>query len=131
MCQAAIISAGYSPGLGFIHTGKTLSFAYDIADLYKADLTIPLAFEVVAEGAGNLESRVRRACRDTFHQRALLARIVPDIERALSAEPVGAQAQLDFDADDALPGGWWDPLLGEVAGGINRAGGGDDDDSPW
>jgi CRISPR-associated protein Cas1 len=43
ICHAAIVSMGYSPALGFIHTGKMLSFVYDIADLYKADLTIPLA----------------------------------------------------------------------------------------
>ncbi len=35
ICQAAIVSAGYSPALGFIHTGKMLSFVYDIGDLYK------------------------------------------------------------------------------------------------
>ena len=39
LCHAAIVSAGYSPGLGFIHQGKQLSFVYDIADLYKMDLT--------------------------------------------------------------------------------------------
>lgn len=37
VCHAAILSAGYSPGLGFVHTGKLLSFLYDIADLYKAE----------------------------------------------------------------------------------------------
>lgn len=36
VCQAAIVSLGYSPALGFVHTGKQLSFVYDIADLYKA-----------------------------------------------------------------------------------------------
>ena len=35
LCHAAIVSLGYSPGLGFVHTGKQLSFVYDIADLYK------------------------------------------------------------------------------------------------
>ncbi|MCC6680465.1 MAG: CRISPR-associated endonuclease Cas1 [Phycisphaeraceae bacterium] len=40
LVHAAIISAGYSPAIGFIHTGKQLSFVYDIADLYKAELTI-------------------------------------------------------------------------------------------
>ena len=50
LCHAAIVSGGYSPGLGFIHTGKQLSFVYDIADLYKVDMTIPLAFRIAAEG---------------------------------------------------------------------------------
>jgi CRISPR-associated protein Cas1 len=121
ICHAAIISTGYSPALGFIHTGKMLSFVYDVADLYKVELTIPVAFAVVAEGVGDLEGRVRRACRDTFHAKRLLSRIVPDIERALTVEdgPVGSDE--DFDADAALPGGLWDPEIGEVAGGVNQA----------
>ena len=49
LCHAAIVSLGFSPGLGFIHTGKQMSFVYDIADLYKADITIPAAFSAVAE----------------------------------------------------------------------------------
>lgn len=47
VCQAAIYSLGYSSALGFVHTGKMLSFVYDIADLYKAETTIPAAFEAV------------------------------------------------------------------------------------
>ena len=47
ICQGAIVSMGYSAGLGFIHTGKMLSFVYDIADLYKAECSIPAAFSVV------------------------------------------------------------------------------------
>ena len=43
-----IFALGLSPGLGFIHVGHDCSFVYDIADLYKADITIPLAFEVAA-----------------------------------------------------------------------------------
>lgn len=34
ICHAAIVSLGYSPALGFVHTGKQLSFVYDIADIY-------------------------------------------------------------------------------------------------
>jgi len=49
VCHAAILAAGYSPAIGFIHTGTMLSFVYDIADLYKTDLTVPLAFRVAAE----------------------------------------------------------------------------------
>src|SRR5579875_1840857 len=83
ICHAAIVSAGYSPALGFIHTGKMLSFVYDVADLYKVDLTIPIAFRVVAESTSQLERRTRQACRDAFHASRLLERIVPDIESVL------------------------------------------------
>ncbi len=126
ICHAAIVSAGYSPALGFIHTGKMLSFVYDIADLYKAELTIPVAFRVVAAGTESLETRVRYACRDSFRAARLLQRIVPDIDTALAAtaaETTGGP--VDFDRDEAAPGGLWDIDKGEVAGGINRA---DDED---
>ena len=46
--HAAIVSLGCAPGLGFVHTGNSWSFVYDVADLYKAEITIPTAFEVVA-----------------------------------------------------------------------------------
>ena len=47
--HAVIQALGCSPGLGFVHTGHECSFVYDIADLYKADITIPLAFELAAK----------------------------------------------------------------------------------
>ncbi len=54
VCHAAIVSLGYSAGLGFVHTGKQLSFVYDIADLYKTETTIPVAFEAVTRLFVNL-----------------------------------------------------------------------------
>lgn len=119
VCHAAIVAAGYSPGLGFIHTGKALSFVYDVADLYKVDLAIPVAFVAAADGSDGLEGRVRKLCRDLFRERRLLARIVPDIQFALAAGGQGGDAELDADA--ALPGGLWDPELGVVRGGHNHA----------
>jgi CRISPR-associated protein Cas1 len=119
ICHAAIVSAGYSPALGFIHTGKMLSFVYDVADLYKTEVTIPVAFHVVGEGIHDLESRVRLACRDSFRAARLLQRIVPDLEQALGA--ANARADYDFDSDEAAPGSLWDDQRGEVAGGMNRA----------
>jgi len=123
VCHAAIVAAGYSPALGFIHTGKMLSFVYDVADLYKVELTIPAAFRAAADGSDGLEGRVRRACRDAFHAQRLLARIVDDIEAGLRIEDEGSDAVLgvDFDAEMAVPGGLWDSAAGEVAGGVNWA----------
>lgn len=112
ICHAAIVSGGYSPGLGFIHNGKQLSFVYDIADLYKVDLTIPTAFKIVSESPRSVESRVREACRDKFRETKLLQRILPDIDQLLDisgniSEPIG-----DIDADAALPEELWGPLEG-------------------
>ena len=118
ICHAAIVSTGFSPALGFIHTGKMLSFVYDIADLYKTEITIPAAFRTVADGVEDLEGRVRRACRDIFGETRLMDRIVPDIEKVLNVREEG-DTELLLDADSALPGGLWDPDDGIVSGGIN------------
>jgi CRISPR-associated protein Cas1 len=109
ICHAAIVSAGLSPGLGFIHTGFQLSFVYDIADLYKAELTIPLAFRLAAESGGNLESRVRHACRDAFRDTRLLERILPDMDAILGITDEDLAAEEDVDRPDALPPSWWTP----------------------
>jgi CRISPR-associated protein Cas1 len=135
LCHAAIVSAGYSAGLGFIHTGKQLSFVYDVADLYKTRLTVPLAFQLTAESPLQLETRVRRACRDLFHTHRLLGRILNDIEQLLNLtkpwKPIpwgpidqsSAWATSDegdaFDADPALPGALWSDAESEVPGGIS------------
>lgn len=116
LCHAAIVSAGYAPGLGFVHTGKTLSFVYDIADLYKTRLTVPLAFKLTAESVLKLETRVRQACRNLFYQQQLLGRIVDDIDAMLNlTRPLDRRADFaahlsfDFDSDPAAPGDLWEP----------------------
>ncbi len=87
--EAAVLAAGYAPAVGFIHTGKPLSFVYDIADIYKFDTVVPVAFKVAASRpAGNPERAVRLACRDIFRQSKLLDRIIPDIEDILAAGEV-------------------------------------------
>lgn len=120
VCGAAIVSVGYSTALGFIHTGKQLSFVYDIADLYKADITIPLAFRAVATGdIDGLERKVRLMCRDKFNEMDLLSRIVPDIDKALDVKIPSELIFEDFDTDQVVPGKVWDPIKGSLPGGVN------------
>ena len=78
LCHAAIVSMGFSPGLGFIHTGKQLSFVYDIADLYKTETTIPAAFEAVS-GGGDVHKAIRTLCRKYFGTARLMERIPKDL----------------------------------------------------
>jgi CRISPR-associated protein Cas1 len=85
LCHAAILSAGYSAAIGFIHTGKMLSFVYDVADWYKSDVTVPLAFRLVSEGADEIERRTSRACRQAFFAARLSDRILPDIAEVFNA----------------------------------------------
>ena len=86
VAEAAVLAAGYAPAVGFIHTGKPLSFVYDVADVYKFETVVPVAFKVAASNpSGNPERAVRLGCRDIFRQTRLLDRIIPDIEEILAA----------------------------------------------
>jgi CRISPR-associated protein Cas1 len=127
ICHAAIVSAGYSPALGFIHTGKQLSFVYDVADLYKADTLIPLAFDLVMEYEESIERRMRHGLRERIREVGLLKRIVDDLNRlflGLDEEKKDISEVEDRYAEDpSRPGGLWDPS-GERPGGISY--GGDD-----
>lgn len=114
ICHAAIVSGGYSPGLGFIHNGKQLSFVYDIADLYKVELTIPIAFKMTAESTEKLESRVRQASRELFREQKLLDRILPDIDNVLGITAQDLEKGAEADSDMARPEPLWDFPLGEV-----------------
>lgn len=112
LCQAAILSIGLSPAIGFIHTGKQLSFVYDIADLYKVDFSLPVAFEMAAQGPDNLEREVRLRCRDVFREARLMDRVVPDIRAVLGDESPRGFAAV-FDDDAALPAPLWEPTSGD------------------
>jgi len=83
--EAAVLAAGYAPAVGFIHTGKPLSFVYDVADLFKFETVVPAAFQVAARMPKQPEREVRLACRDIFRSSHLLARIIPTIEEVLAA----------------------------------------------
>lgn len=85
ICEAAVLAAGYAPAIGFIHTGKPLSFVYDIADLFKFDEIIPQAFKIAAKNYPNPEREVRLMCRDVFRQSKILKKIIPTIEEVLAA----------------------------------------------
>ncbi|MFI6646320.1 type I-E CRISPR-associated endonuclease Cas1e [Streptomyces sp. NPDC050529] len=83
IAHAVVSSLGCSPALGFVHSGHELSFVLDIADLYKTEVGIPLAFDVAAEGDEDIASRTRRALRDRINELSLLDRCVDDIKGLL------------------------------------------------
>ncbi len=85
LSEAAILAAGYSPAIGFIHTGKPKSFVYDIADIFKFETVVPVAFAIAAKNPQDPEAEVRWACREAFRKSKLLTRIIPEIEKILSA----------------------------------------------
>ncbi len=90
LTEAAVLAAGYAPAIGFLHTGKPLSFVYDIADLWKLQTVVPEAFRIAGQASkGRLsmpvERAVRQACRDAFRRTGLLGKIIPQIEEVLQA----------------------------------------------
>lgn len=90
LTEAAVLAAGYAPAIGFLHTGKPLSFVYDIADLWKLQTVVPEAFRIAGQAArGKLDMApdraVRLACRDSFRKSGLLAKLIPQIEEVLAA----------------------------------------------
>ena len=116
LCHAAIVSLGYSPGLGFVHTGKQLSFVYDIADLYKVETTIPAAFAAVKSApkpTDDLSKAVRVNCRDYFANTKLLSRIPRDIAWLLQ------DAEVEHRDNAISAGALWDAGEGTVEGGVN------------
>lgn len=83
--EAAILAAGYAPAIGFIHTGKPLSFVYDIADILKFDSVVPLAFKIAAKKTFAPDRDVRLACREEFRQGKVLKKLIPLIDDVLAA----------------------------------------------
>jgi CRISPR-associated protein Cas1 len=130
LCHAAIVATGFTPGLGFIHAGKLLSFVYDVADLYKVEVTVPVAFRLVREGTSKIESRARKACREAFVSAGILERLVPDVQRALGLLPeksrlaVHRREAAEAPGEEGLgeaPGGLWNPDGSSTPGGQNFA----------
>lgn len=83
--EAAVLAAGYSPGIGFIHSGKPLSFVYDIADLFKFETVVPIAFKIAKKKSQYAEREVRYACRDAFRESRILQKLIPSIHEVLAA----------------------------------------------
>ena len=94
LAHAVIAALGCSPGLGFVHVGHECSFVYDVADLYKAETTIPIAFEIAAQDAPDIGAAVRRRMRDEMMRLHLLERMTKDIQFLLNEEETPLEANV-------------------------------------
>jgi len=84
LITSVIYTMGYSPHIGFIHSGSPLPFVYDLADLYKEYLCIDLAFYLTLDMAGKYNKyRVSSEFRNRVLRSNLLEQINPDIEQLL------------------------------------------------
>lgn len=86
LAHAVICSMGCSPALGFVHIGHECSFVYDIADLYKAEVTIPISFEAAASVNDDISRFVRHRVRDEMVKAHMIERMVHDIKYLLMPE---------------------------------------------
>lgn len=120
--HAVIVALGCSPGLGFVHTGHDRSFVYDVADLYKANISIPIAFDIAAAEPLDVGSATRRAVREYMRDGAFLETCVRDIKTLLrtdEADPEQEPADLEVDADIVM---LWDDNGRTVAAGRSYEG---------
>lgn len=113
IAQCVIAAFGCSPALGFVHTGHDRSFVYDFADLYKADITIPIAFSVVAENPEDVGGETRRRVRDAFATGHILERMVHDLQWLL----LPAEEEDGFAEAGVVR--LWDDKGGDVAAGVS------------
>ncbi|MGW7433295.1 type I-E CRISPR-associated endonuclease Cas1e [Streptomyces sp. NPDC054861] len=127
IAHAMVTSLSCSPALGFVHSGHELSFVLDIADLYKTELGIPVAFDVAAESDEDVGSRTRRALRDRINQTSLLNRCVNDIKQLLLPQTALLNAQ-DRDVVSLQSDGGHTVAAGRNYGGNDD---GDDKEIVW
>jgi CRISPR-associated protein Cas1 len=118
--HAAVLALGCSPALGFIHSGTQLAFVYDIADLFKMRVTVPLAFSLHA--SPNAEREARRKLREEFRLLKLMPEIITAIQQVLDPDSAGPLPDRTTDITHL-----WDPQAGALPAGVNY---GDDRDLP-
>lgn len=84
---SAVHALGYSPHIGFIHSGSPLPFIYDLADLYKEQLCIDLAFALTLEMGGRYNKhKVANAFKKRVIDMDLLTIVAKDIEDSLGVK---------------------------------------------
>lgn len=101
--EAAILAAGYAPAIGFLHTGKPLSFVYDISDIIKFETVVPVAFQVAAKKTYSPDRDVRIACREAFRKTKILKRLIPLIEEVLDAGEIKPPEPYEDAQPPAIP----------------------------
>ncbi|MEQ9970525.1 type I-E CRISPR-associated endonuclease Cas1e [Pectobacterium carotovorum] len=101
--EAAVLAAGYAPAIGFVHSGKPLSFVYDIADIIKFEGVVAKAFEIAARNPAEPDREVRLACRDIFRSQKTLSKLIPLIEEILSAGGITPPLPPDDAQPPAIP----------------------------
>ena len=129
LVHSIVATLGCSPALGFVHAGHDRSFVFDIADLYKAELSIPIAFELAAQNPADIGAATRCAMRDAFAKSHLVERIVKDIRALLLGVAVDGTSQ-EVEEIEVETLHLWDEKRGGVQSGVNYQRARDDEDFP-
>jgi CRISPR-associated protein Cas1 len=117
IAHACLLALGLSPALGFVHAGTQHAFVYDIANLYKAETTLPLAFAL--HQSTNPEQQARRRFREDLRLLKLLPRIVRDVQTLLT--PDHPDPDTPSERRDVQMVHLWDPKKGVLPAGVNYA----------
>lgn len=91
-----IVGLGFIPSLGIVHTGTDRAFVYDIADLYKAEISIPAAFEAVAAIPSGDDLNVRARIRDKVVSTRLMQRMVHDLQDLMEIPEEDTYSDVDL-----------------------------------
>ncbi|SEO55394.1 type I-E CRISPR-associated endonuclease Cas1e [Aquisalimonas asiatica] len=94
--DVAVAALGALPPLGFIHEDSSNAFTLDVADLYRADITIPLAFAVARQVQENpslsLERTLRKEAATTFRKKRLIPEMIDRVKELLHADDNGSDS---------------------------------------
>lgn len=79
ICAGVVLALGFSPALGFIHVGTNKAFIYDLSDLYKAKITIPVAFKTISENGNDFYKALRTNLYQEMQKQNSLKQIIKDL----------------------------------------------------
>lgn len=89
----AVAAVGALPPLGFIHEESSNAFTLDIADLYRTEVSLPLAFSVARKAMDNprilLEREIRKEAARQFRKQKLIPEMIDRIKELLHVDDRG------------------------------------------
>lgn len=95
--EVAISAVGALPPLGFVHEESSNAFTLDIADLFRAEVTVPLAFKVARKAIDEpgliLERALRREAAMEFRRSKLISRMIDRIKDLLHVDDSSGDAK--------------------------------------
>lgn len=84
LAEVAVAVTGAIPQLGFIHEDSGHAFSLDIADIFRDDTLLPLAFGAMKQfrpdGQDEIERLVRREARDLFRSGRVIERMIQKVK---------------------------------------------------